>query len=71
MNTLKINGKDYKISVTYGKFEKTAKYQEKHNTDESFNNGDYLIYSIWTYLERRFIFKPFFFKFIDLIDQRN
>ena len=59
MATLKIGGKDYDINPGWGLIEDVAKRAEK----KGYQNVDYLLEAIWTYLPRRFIFfKPFLSK---------
>ncbi len=53
---LKINGQEYCLDVTWGKFKKVIKI-------DTTNPGDNLINYIWAYIRPRFwIVKPFLFK---------
>jgi len=57
MATLKIGGKDYDINPGWGLIEDVSKRAEK----KGYQNVDYLIEAIWTYLPRKWgLFKPFF-----------
>lgn len=58
MSTIKIDNKDYKISVTWGKLKKAS---SKMKSGEENNVGN-LITQIWEYLDKGIIFKPFIFK---------
>jgi len=62
MDTLTINGKEYRFNISYGKFEKSCGYRAKQKNETE--NIKYLFKDIWLFLERRFFFKPFVFKFI-------
>lgn len=59
---LKIGGKDFKGSVSYGKLKKSSKKREKAKKKGDENNPDLLIYDIWLCLDRKWGVKPYIFK---------
>lgn len=59
MDQIKIAGKMYNVNCSIGRMEKATSVMKEG--DE--NNTSNLIDAIWIYLERKFIFKPFLFKF--------
>jgi len=74
MDTLTINGKEYKFNITWGRFEKSLKKREKQK--DGTENAKYLFEDIWLFLERGFLFKPFIFKWrlkdrMSLMEVRN
>jgi len=61
MNIVKINEKEYKINISWGKFVKSTKNRDKRRDKKS--NPELLIDDIWNFLIRnKFGFKPLLFK---------
>jgi len=65
-DTVKINKKDFKIYMNWATYEKLlARKQPSENattTEKADLMGRNMIDNLWSVLERKFIFKPFIFK---------
>ena len=65
MDKVLIGGKEYKILPTYGHFRKLLKKHDLSNAEQWTldESNQFAVDSIWVFLKRKFIFKPFIFKF--------